>query len=139
MGRGRGARSPGLPGVGYGTSRLPARFPVPSGRKGKAAMAQPWFRELLRQVWSGAPGRQGPRPGRPARRKRRARAVAVELLEDRTLLDATLQAITVATVAPPSVSAAAGSSADASVSADGRYVAYESTATNLIPGQQRGA
>jgi Tol biopolymer transport system component len=60
-------------------------------------------------------------------------------LEDRTLLDATLQAITLASVAPPSVAAAAGSSNDASVSADGRYVAYESTATNLVANQASGA
>jgi sugar lactone lactonase YvrE/Tol biopolymer transport system component len=55
------------------------------------------------------------------------------------LLDATLQAITLASVAPPSASAAAGSSADATVSGDGRYVAYESTAPNLVAGQSGGA
>jgi sugar lactone lactonase YvrE/Tol biopolymer transport system component len=82
---------------------------------------------------------RGRRGGTPAATRRRARPLALEALEDRTLLDATLQAITLASVAPPSVAAAAGSSADASVSADGRYVAYESTATNLVADQASGA
>jgi sugar lactone lactonase YvrE/Tol biopolymer transport system component len=103
-------------------------------------MAQPWLRDLLNPV---GPVRRGHRPGRRSAKvratNRRARPLAVELLEDRTLLDATLQAITLASVAPPSVSAAAGSSAAASVSADGRYVAYESTATNLVANQASGA
>jgi sugar lactone lactonase YvrE len=66
------------------------------------------------------------------------RRLAVEVLEDRTLLNATLQVITVPSVPAPSVSAAAGSSNNASVSADGRYVAYESTATNLVANQASG-
>jgi hypothetical protein len=49
------------------------------------------------------------RPARTrARRKWKACPLRVEPLEDRTLLDATLQAITLASVAPPSVSLFAG-------------------------------
>src|SRR6516162_2685389 len=96
-------------------------------------MARPSLRPLLNQP---VPLR---RSRKPQGRKGRVGPLLVEQLEDRTLLDATLQAITLASVAPPSASAAAGSSADAWVSGDGRYVAYESTAPNLVVGQSGGA
>src|SRR5579871_5542083 len=73
------------------------------------------------------------------KKKWTARQLSVETLEDRTLLDATLQPVTLANGSSALLSAAAGSSSNASVSADGRYVAYESTATNLVANQNSGA
>jgi hypothetical protein len=103
-------------------------------------MANSGLRRLLKQLVFPRPAdRPGGRPRAAEAKKRRARPLFVEWLEDRTLLDATLQAITLASVAPPSTSAAAGSSAYVTVSADGRYVAYESTAPNLVAGQSGGA
>src|SRR5262245_41951547 len=99
-------------------------------------MTKPLLRELLRQLWPVCTsGPESHRFGKAGRNKKGRRPLAVEQLEDRTLLDATLQAITLASVAPPSVSAAAGSSNNASLSSDGRYVAYESIATNLVANQ----
>src|SRR5947209_807898 len=80
-----------------------------------------------------------PRPARPARRPPRP-PLRLEALEERTLPAAptTLQAVTLASGALPTASAAAGVSGNASVSADGRFVAFESTADNLVPGQAAG-
>src|SRR5262249_759433 len=52
---------------------------------------------------------------------------------------ATLQPITVPNGSFPDSSAAAGISINPSISADGRYVAYESTAPNLVAGQEKAA
>ncbi|HVS39759.1 MAG TPA: hypothetical protein VMS17_29650 [Gemmataceae bacterium] len=73
--------------------------------------------------------------GRAARRRLRAMArLTVERLDDRCLLS-TLQVISL----PPSVTlpsdSAGGASDSPSVSGNGQYVAFESTAPNLVPGQ----
>ncbi|HJT78640.1 MAG TPA: hypothetical protein VJ739_15665, partial [Gemmataceae bacterium] len=72
-------------------------------------------------------------PGRRAR-KRTACPPAVERLEDRCV-PSTLQAISLPAADQPPSDTAAGASSSPSVSADGRYVAFESTASNLFPGQ----
>jgi Tol biopolymer transport system component len=58
----------------------------------------------------------------------------VERLEDRCV-PSTLQAISLPPANQPPSDTAAGASSSSSVSADGRYVAFESTASNLFPGQ----
>jgi Tol biopolymer transport system component len=60
--------------------------------------------------------------------------LSVERLEDRCL-PSTLQAISVPDPHQPPSDTAAGASALDAVSADGRYVVFESTAPNLVPGQ----
>src|SRR5262245_53259906 len=98
---------------------------------------------MVFQSWSLWTARK--REKNEAERRRRSNASTgrcrprLERLEDRTLLDSTLQVITVASTALPVASAAAGNSNNASVSADGRYVAYESTANNLVANQSSTA
>jgi Tol biopolymer transport system component len=88
------------------------------------------LQELLNQVFQVCRGRRaGRRPGRAAGRKGTARRLAVELLEERCLLS-TLQAISL----PPNQTAA-GDSFSTSVSKDGRYTVFTSTASNLVAGQ----
>ncbi|HJT78639.1 MAG TPA: hypothetical protein VJ739_15660, partial [Gemmataceae bacterium] len=89
------------------------------------ASFSPWKR------WSQA--LWGRRPPGPRARKRTACPPAVERLEDRCV-PSTLQAISLPAAQPASDSAA-GASDSPSVSADGRYVAFESKAPNLVPGQ----
>jgi hypothetical protein len=71
------------------------------------------------------------------RRRRRHRApLAVEQLEDRSLL--AVSAVSLANAAPPPglvADTAGGTSSNAVVSLDGRWVAYQSTAPNLVMGQ----
>jgi Tol biopolymer transport system component len=74
------------------------------------------------------------RPGRPAGRKGAARPFTLEQLEARCL-PSTLQAISLPAANQPPSDSAAGVSDSASVSADGRYVAFESKAPNLVAGQ----
>src|SRR3954452_19124914 len=78
-------------------------------------------------------------PARPGPRRASGLPLHLEVLEERTLLSSTLQAITLANAALPTASAAAGISNNASVSSDGRFVAFESTADNLVTGQQSAA
>ena len=59
---------------------------------------------------------------------------ALELLEDRCL-PSTLQAISLPPANQPPSNTAAGASDSPSVSANGQYVAFESKASNLVPGQ----
>src|SRR5262249_54411466 len=61
----------------------------------------------------------------------------VEQLESRCLLS-TLQAISLPPANQPPSDTAAGASITPAVSADGRYVAFQSTALNLVPGQTGG-
>jgi hypothetical protein len=86
-------------------------------------MARSLFRRLLSQPWrvrrSGAEGR-----------KLTTRPLALEQLEDRTLLSA-LQAISL----PPANQPGTGDSFSTSLSADGRFTVFTSTATDLVPGQ----
>jgi hypothetical protein len=75
---------------------------------------------------------------RPAYRLR-GRLFDLEPLEDRTLLSSTIQAFTLPSAGqtgsqPPS-GTAAGTSFSPSISGDGRYVAFQSDAANLVPGQ----
>jgi Tol biopolymer transport system component len=103
-------------------------------------MASVSLRRLLNQVlpvsFRGAGAR---RTARIAGRKGTPRPLAVEQLEDRCLPSSTLQAISVPPPGQPPSDTAAGVSILPSVSADGRYVAFESTALNLVPGQTGGA
>src|SRR5579871_3204697 len=69
---------------------------------------------------------------------RPADRLCLEELEPRCLLASTLQAISLPPANQPPSDTAAGTSLDASVSADGRYVAFLSTALNLVPGQSGG-
>ncbi|HJT77119.1 MAG TPA: hypothetical protein VJ739_07955 [Gemmataceae bacterium] len=62
----------------------------------------------------------------------------MERLEDRTL-PSTLQAISLPPANQPPSDTADGRSLSPSVSADGRFVAFQSDASNLIPGQQASA
>jgi hypothetical protein len=75
----------------------------------------------------------------PRRRSRSDRpALSVEALEARTLPASTLQAISVPAFQagpPPMQTAAKGASNAPSVSADGRFVAFTSTAGDVVPGQ----
>jgi hypothetical protein len=82
---------------------------------------------LLRAVQGLRTGRQGRRPGKPARR------LAVEPLEDRTLLS-TLAALTSFDPTLPE-SASAGGVSQAFTSANGSYTVYTSTAANVVSGQ----
>jgi hypothetical protein len=62
----------------------------------------------------------------------------LEGLEERTLLaNSTLQLVSTlqSTVSAPGVAAAQGASSGAQVSADGRFVVYQSSATDLVAGQ----
>jgi Tol biopolymer transport system component len=60
--------------------------------------------------------------------------LTVEPLEDRCL-PSTLQAVSVANPIQPPSDTAAGASGVPVLSADGRYLAFQSTAPNLVPGQ----
>ncbi len=73
-----------------------------------------------------------------ARTARRPWRPVLELLEDRCLLS-TLQAISLPPGNQPPSATAAGASDSPSVSADGNYVAFESTAPNLVGPGQTGA
>ncbi len=57
-----------------------------------------------------------------------------EPLESRVLLSSVVQGVSLANPVTAAVTAA-GASGNASMSADGRFIAFESTATNLVPGQ----
>ena len=94
-------------------------------------MGKPSLGQLMTQV------SQGRRRGTPAGRKGPARPLAVERLEDRCLLS-TLQAISLPPANQPPSDTAFGASTFPSVSADGRYVAFQSSAPNLVPGQTGG-
>jgi hypothetical protein len=63
-----------------------------------------------------------------------ARALWVERLEDRCLL-ATLQAISLPDPNQPPSATADGASNSPSISADGRYIAFQSNAPNLVAGE----
>jgi Tol biopolymer transport system component len=76
------------------------------------------------------------RPRIPDRPRRRCRPRA-EQLEDRWL-PSTLQPISLPPANQPPSDTAAGQSYLPAVSADGRYVAFESNALNLVPGQTGG-
>jgi Tol biopolymer transport system component len=76
----------------------------------------------------------GRRPAAPPGSRRPARRLTVEPLEDRCL-PSTLQAISVPDPHQPPSDTAAGISVVSAVSADGRYVAFQSTAPNLVAGQ----
>jgi hypothetical protein len=73
------------------------------------------------------------------RSRRLTSRLAVEQLEDRCLLSSTLQAISVPGSGQLPSDTAAGSSFLPAVSTDGRVVVFESSATNLVPGQTGGA
>jgi Tol biopolymer transport system component len=78
-----------------------------------------------------------PRPARPPRTTRTTGRLAVEQLEDRCL-PSTIQAFS---LPPPDQTppvTAAGASINPSVSDDGNFVAFESDAPNLVPGQTGG-
>ncbi|HJT76638.1 MAG TPA: hypothetical protein VJ739_05505, partial [Gemmataceae bacterium] len=85
------------------------------------------LRRLLRPVLSAR------RPARKAPRR-----LWVEQLEDRCV-PSTLQAISVPGPGQPPSDSAAGPSFLPAVSADGRYVAFESDAPNLVAGQTAGS
>src|SRR5262249_36130308 len=61
----------------------------------------------------------------------------LEELEDRVVPSSTLQLVSTlqGPVGPPGITAGKGSSDRGNVSADGRYVVYESSPTDLVPGQ----
>jgi hypothetical protein len=102
-------------------------------------MAAPSLRRLLQGAWRLL--RSGPKaaePIRPPRTRGRAAPPAVEPLEDRCLLSATLQAISLPTAEQPPSATAAGTSLYPSVSGDGRYVAFQSGAANLVPQETGG-
>jgi hypothetical protein len=86
-------------------------------------MGTTWPRRLLHQVLQ-------VRPLAP----RRHRPLTVERLEDRCV-PSTLQAISLPPANQPPSDSAAGASDSPSVSADGRYVAFQSKAPNLVPGE----
>src|SRR6516225_5864109 len=92
----------------------------------------PWLRSLL--LTAAAARRPSPRRSRDARP-----LLFLERLEDRTLLDATTLRLISAPAGATGRTAAAtsgdGPSDNQSVSADGRFVAYESATTNLVLGQ----
>jgi Tol biopolymer transport system component len=101
-------------------------------------MAKTWLRELLNQMAQVRRGDQeGRRPGRVGGRKGIVGRLAVEQLEDRCLLT-TLQAISLPTPGQAPSDTAAGASVLPAVSADGNFVAFGSTANNLVPGQAGG-
>jgi hypothetical protein len=79
--------------------------------------------------------------GRPTRKRTETKRVAsrltVESLEDRCLLS-TLQAISLPPANQPPSDTAAGASTLPSVSDDGRFVAFQSAAPNLVSGQTGG-
>jgi hypothetical protein len=66
------------------------------------------------------------------------RPLAVERLEDRCL-PSTLQAISLPPAGQPPSDTAAGASTHPAVSGDGRYVAFQSGAPNVVPGQTGGS
>jgi hypothetical protein len=78
--------------------------------------------------------RAGRPAGAPAARRRPTRPLTVEPLEDRTL-----PASLLSLVSPPNVQLPASDSAGGltgfKISADGRFIAYSSTAPNLVAGQ----
>jgi Tol biopolymer transport system component len=88
-----------------------------------------WLRPLLRPARPAAPSR------RPARWRPRLEALEERTLLESTPLASTLQAISVPPPDRPPSDTAAGASTAPSVSADGRFVAYTSTAPNLAAGQ----
>jgi hypothetical protein len=96
-------------------------------------MAAPSLRRFLTHI---------PRLGCSATSGRLTRQVpsrlAVESLEDRCLLS-TLQAISLPPANQPPSDTAAGASSLPSVSDDGRYVAFQSAAPNLMSGETGGA
>src|SRR5437763_8257818 len=103
-------------------------------------MGKPSLRKLMHQVLRVAhSARQGHQPGKLAGGQRRARQLFVEPLEDRCLLSSTLQAISVPAGNQPPSDTAAGTSLYPAVSADGRYVAFQSSAPNLFQGQTGGS
>ena len=77
--------------------------------------------------------------GRRRAGRKMVRPLVLEELEARCLLASTLQAISLPAANAPSSDTAAGVSSNPSVSADGRYVAYESTAPNLVANQTNAA
>ncbi len=89
-----------------------------------------WLRQAA--AWMGLSERVCERIVR--RPKRAFPTLALERLEDRTLLS-TLQAISLPPANQPPSGTAAGASLAPSVSADGRYIAFTSSASNLVPGQ----
>jgi Tol biopolymer transport system component len=98
-------------------------------------MANGSLRHLMNQVlplfhW----GLQGRRRGKPGRTKGSPCQLAVEQFEERCLLS-TLQAISLPPANQPPSDSASGTSLHPAVSDDGRYVAFESSASNLVPGQ----
>jgi Tol biopolymer transport system component len=93
-------------------------------------MRNSYLQQLARRVLGR--GRGGRRPA-PARR-RSAVTLTLEQLEGRCLLS-TLQAISLPSAANPPSDTAAGASTTPSVSADGRIVAFTSTANNLVPNE----
>jgi hypothetical protein len=102
-------------------------------------MANLSLRSLLKQLLPvRRGGAEGGRPGgKPGRTKAAAGRLAVEQLEERCLLS-TLQAISLPPANQPPSDTAAGASLLPAVSGDGRYVAFQSTAVNLVPGQMGG-
>jgi hypothetical protein len=75
---------------------------------------------------------------RESRRRKPNFLPRVEQLEDRTLLSVTVEAIS--RTAPSRVSiTAALNSTEESISADGRFVAFQSNSANLVPGDNNGA
>ena len=76
---------------------------------------------------------------RAARQLRRAPSrLIVERLEDRCLLSTTLVPISLPPGSQPPSATAAGPSISPSVSDDGNFVAFESDAPNVVPGQTGG-
>src|SRR6266446_4591249 len=99
-------------------------------------MAKLSLRKLLAQLFQVERPR---RPGRSANNRRSDCSLTLAQLQPRCLLASTLHAISLPAANLPSSDTAAGVSSNPSVSADGRYVAYESTAPNLVANQTSAA
>src|SRR5690348_10001239 len=92
------------------------------------------LRQFARQVGRVLGRGSGGRRRTVAATRRRTAKPALEALEAR-YLPSTLQAISLPPAGQPPSDTAAGASTFPSVSADGRFVAFTSSAPNLVPGQ----
>src|SRR5262245_37416394 len=87
--------------------------------------------------WRSLLSRPASRRPSPSRRGRAAGKFLVELLEDRSLLSVTVQPLSLAS--PTLIGDAMGGlTGRSAVSADGRFVVFESDSNLLIPGDTNG-